>query len=108
MLIPQQTVPAPNNTSSTNFSSRPLPKKGLDIPNIPVWCADRSYAPKEDSWRYIIQHWTEANPGHGLHVALRDRPAACLKGKNKAIFGSKYHQRALIALEFLEQYQGNE
>ncbi|KAG1883365.1 hypothetical protein F4604DRAFT_1920566 [Suillus subluteus] len=108
MLIPQQTVPAPNNTSSTNFGSRPLPEKGLDIPNLPVRCTDGSYAPKKDSWRYIVQHWTEANPGRGLHVALRDWPAAWLKGKNKAIFGSKYHQRALIALEFLEQYQGNE
>ncbi|KAG1831983.1 hypothetical protein DFJ58DRAFT_736438 [Suillus subalutaceus] len=107
-LIPQQTVPAPNNTSSMNFGSRPLPKKGLDISNLPVWCADGSYAPKKDSWRYIVQHWTEADPRCGLHVALQDWPAAWLKGKNKAIFGSKYHQHALIVLEFLEQYQGNE
>ncbi|KAG1855243.1 hypothetical protein F4604DRAFT_1932305 [Suillus subluteus] len=85
-----------DNTSTTNFSSRPLPEKGLDIPNLPVRCADGSYAPRKDSWR------------RGLHVALRDWSAEWLKGKNKAIFGSKYHQRALIALEFLEQYQGNE
>jgi len=75
----------------------------LDIPNLPVRCADGSYAPKKDSWKYIIQHWTEADPGCGLHMALRDWPAEWLRGKNKAIFGSKYHQRALIALEFLEQ-----
>lgn len=110
-LIPQQMIPAPsrtfnpvtNSTSTTNFGSRPLPEKGLDIPNLPVRRADGSYAPKKDSWRYIIQHWTEADPVHGLHVALRDWPAEWLKGKNKAIFGSKYHQHALIALEFLEQ-----
>ncbi|KAG1789049.1 uncharacterized protein HD556DRAFT_1311616 [Suillus plorans] len=90
-LIPQQMIPAPshtfnpvtNGTSTTNVGSCPLPEKGLDIPNLPVRHADGSYAPKKDSW-------------------------GRLKGKNKAIFGSKYHQRALIALEFLEQYQGNE
>jgi hypothetical protein len=110
-LISQQTVPAPshtfnpatNNTGTTNFGSHPLPKKGLDIPNLPVQCADGSYAPKKDSWRYIVQHWTEANPRCGLHVALQDWPAEWLKGKNKTIFGSKYHQHALIMLEFLEQ-----
>ncbi|KAG0703100.1 hypothetical protein DFH29DRAFT_998728 [Suillus ampliporus] len=113
-FIPQQTVPASapsrtlnpitnNSASAANFSSRPLPEKGLDIPNLPVRCADGSYAPKKDSWKYIVQHWTEADPAHGLHVALRDWPAEWLRGKNKAIFGSKYHQRALIALEFLEQ-----
>ncbi|KAG1885796.1 hypothetical protein F4604DRAFT_1573111 [Suillus subluteus] len=117
-FVPQQTVPASapsrtlnpitNSAGTTNFGSRPLPEKGLDIPNLPVRCADGSYAPKKDSWRYIVRHWTEADPRRGLHVALRDWPAKWLKGKNKAIFGSKYHQRALIALEFLEQYQGNE
>ncbi|KAG1781061.1 hypothetical protein EV702DRAFT_1193898 [Suillus placidus] len=117
-FVPQQTVPASgpsrtlnpttNSAGTTNFGSRPLPEKGLDIPNLPVRCADGSYAPKKDSWKYIVQHWTEADPGRGLHVALRDWPAEWLRGKNKAIFGSKYHQRALIALEFLEQYQGNE
>ncbi|KAG2029737.1 hypothetical protein BDR03DRAFT_987558 [Suillus americanus] len=98
MLIPQQTVPAPNNTSSTNFSSRPLPEKGLDIPNLPVRTPGG------------ISSSTGQKPilDVALHVALRDWPAAWLKGKNKAIFGSKYHQRALIALEFLEQFQGNE
>ncbi|KAG2030468.1 hypothetical protein BDR03DRAFT_987079 [Suillus americanus] len=73
--------PVTDNTSTTNFSSRPLPEKGLDIPNLPV--------------------------RRGSHVTLRDWSAEWLKEKNKAIFGSKYHQRALIALEFLEQYQGN-
>ncbi|KAG1840392.1 hypothetical protein F4604DRAFT_1598900 [Suillus subluteus] len=117
-FVPQQTVPASapsrtlnpitNSAGTTNFGSRPLPEKGLDIPNLPVRCADGSYAPKKDSWRYIVRHWTEADPRRGLHVALQDWPAEWLKGKNKAIFGSKYHQRALIALEFLEQYQGNE
>ncbi|KAG1818073.1 uncharacterized protein BJ212DRAFT_1479903 [Suillus subaureus] len=102
-LIPQQTVSAPNNTGSMNFGSHPLPKKGLDIPNLPIQCTDGSYAPKKDSWRYIIQHWTEADPRHGLHVALQDWPAVWLKGKNKAIFSSKYHQHALVTLEFLEQ-----
>lgn len=104
--IPQQTVSAPIltfNPTASSAGSRPLPEKGLDIPNLPVRCADGSYAPKKDSWKYIVRHWTEADPGRGLHVALRDWPAEWLRGKNKAIFGSKYHQRAMIALEFLDQ-----
>jgi hypothetical protein len=37
----------------------------------------------------------------GLHMPLQDRPSERLRGKNKVIFGSKYHQRALVMLEFV-------
>ncbi|KAG2045562.1 hypothetical protein BDR06DRAFT_1015521 [Suillus hirtellus] len=115
-LIPQQTVPAPsrtfnpitNSTGTTNFGSSQLPEKGPEISNLPVRCTDGSYAPKKDSWKYIVEHWTEPDLGRDLHVALQDWPAEWLRGKRKVIFNSKYHQRALIALEFLDQYQLNE
>lgn len=110
-LIPQQTIPAPshtfnlitNSTGTTNLGSSHLPEKGPEISNLPVRCTDGSYAPKKDSWKYIVEHWTEADLGRDLHVALQDWPAEWLRGKRKDIFNSKYHQRALIALEFLEQ-----
>ncbi|KAG1821695.1 uncharacterized protein BJ212DRAFT_1297035 [Suillus subaureus] len=106
---PTHTInPTVNSTSTTNIGSHPLPEKGLDIPNLLVWCTDGSYAPKKDSWKYIVQHWTEADPGCGLHVALGDWLAEWLREKNRAIFSSKYHQCTMIALEFLYQYQANE
>ncbi|KAG1729154.1 hypothetical protein EDB19DRAFT_1832530 [Suillus lakei] len=76
-----KTVPAhtisqiTNNTGTTNLGSHPLPEKGLDIPSLPVCTGQK---PILD----VVSEW--------------------LRGKNKAIFGLKYHQCALITLEFLE------
>ncbi|KAG1750619.1 uncharacterized protein EDB91DRAFT_1108438 [Suillus paluster] len=63
---------------------------------------------RKDSWRQIIQHWTEGDPARGLHLPLRDWPADWMRGKNKALFASKYKQRAVITLECLERFGGNE
>jgi hypothetical protein len=61
-----------NSNAATSHGFHLLPAKGLDILNLPVRCADESYTPKKDSWRPIVQHWTEGDPAHGLHVPLQD------------------------------------
>ncbi|KAG0702302.1 hypothetical protein DFH29DRAFT_805105 [Suillus ampliporus] len=87
---------------------RPLPEKGLLIPDVPVQRTDGSFPPRKDSWKQIIQHWLKGDPACGLHLPLRDWPGEWIRGKNKDLFATKYKQRSVIALEFLERYDGNE
>lgn len=69
-------------TNSGTDGFRPLPEKGLAIPDIPTQRADGSFPPRKDSWRQIIQQWTEGDPARGLHLPLRDWPYDWMKGKN--------------------------
>ncbi|KAG0693862.1 hypothetical protein DFH29DRAFT_815938 [Suillus ampliporus] len=78
---------------------RPLPEKGLLIPDLP---------PQKGLLEQIIQHWLKGDPACGLHLPLRDWPGEWIRGKNKDLFATKYKQRSVIALEFLERYDGNE
>ncbi|KAG1893196.1 uncharacterized protein F5891DRAFT_1196726 [Suillus fuscotomentosus] len=95
-------------TNSGTNGIRQLPEQGLVIPAVPAQRADGSYPPRKESWRQIVRHWLEGDPTRGLHLPLRDWPADWIRGKNKALFASKYKQRAVIALEFLDRYNGNE
>ncbi|KAG0694080.1 hypothetical protein DFH29DRAFT_1006668 [Suillus ampliporus] len=95
-------------TCNGTNSFRPLPEKGLLIPDVPVQRTDGSFPPRKDSWKQIIQHWLKGDPACGLHLPLRDWPGEWIRGKNKDLFATKYKQRSVIALEFLERYDGNE
>lgn len=81
-------------------SSRSLPTAGLFIPDVPVRNPDGSRRPKSESWRDIVKHWTEGDPALGLHTPLRDWPPEWTQGNNR-LFAAKYHQRSVVALEFL-------
>lgn len=104
--IPSSTSPIQTLGQLTNSGAdgiRPLPEQGLVIPAVPAKRADGSFPPRAESWKQIVQHWLEGDPTRGLHHPLRDWPADWIRGKNKALFASKYKQRAVIALEFLDR-----
>jgi hypothetical protein len=80
-----------------------LPTAGLVIPDVPVRGPSGKRRLKSESWRDIIKHWTEGEPALGLHTPLRDWPPSWIQGNNR-VFATKYQQRSLIVLEFLERY----
>ena len=82
-------------------SSHSVPTAGLVIPDVPVRNPNGSRRPKSESWRDIIKHWTEGDPSLGLRTPLRDWPPDWTRGSNR-LFAAKYHQRSLVALEFLD------
>lgn len=77
------------------------PPMGLVIPYIPVKLPDGGRAPKSDSWRDIVRHWTVGEPRLRLFVALKDWPHHYYNGRHGRKFNSLYHQRGVIAKEFL-------
>ncbi|KAG1901248.1 uncharacterized protein F5891DRAFT_1144993 [Suillus fuscotomentosus] len=85
-----------------------LPEKGLVIPDVPTRHPDGTHTPRAASWRQIVKHWTDGDPKHGLLLPLRDWPPEWIRGKNKKFFAMKYHQRSVIALEFLNRFNGHE
>lgn len=92
-----------HNTGPRRVSSlQSLPTPGLVIPDIPTRSPNGSRRPKSESWRDIIKHWTEGDPTVGLHTPLRDWPPDWTRGNNR-VFATKYQQRSLIAVEFIER-----
>lgn len=91
-------MPQPRRSSRL---SHEIPTAGLVIPDIPARNPDGSRRPKSESWRDIIKHWTEGDPALGLHTPLQDWPPEWTRGKNR-LFAAKYHQRSVIAHEFLQ------
>ncbi|KAG1718424.1 uncharacterized protein EDB91DRAFT_1066652 [Suillus paluster] len=64
-------------------------------------------SPKHNSWKEIVEHWLVGDRDRGLTTPLKDWPRHWYQGANRR-FASKYHQRATIALEFINQYESNE
>ncbi|KAG1888119.1 hypothetical protein F4604DRAFT_1674537 [Suillus subluteus] len=82
------------SSPSARITSRQLPTPGLVIPRVPVLCPNGTTNPKTKSWKDIVTHWL-------------DWPREWCQGANRQ-FASKYHQRATITLEFINQYDSNE
>ncbi|KAG1845309.1 hypothetical protein DFJ58DRAFT_730899 [Suillus subalutaceus] len=93
--LPQQQLPA---TLSIRVTSQKLPTAGLVIPRVPVSRPNGTTSPKSRSWKEIVEHWLVGDPDRGLEW---------YQGANRR-FASKYHQRATIALEFINEYDSNE
>ncbi|KAG1906357.1 uncharacterized protein F5891DRAFT_1138182 [Suillus fuscotomentosus] len=115
--IPSSTLPQPSALTritdgatilEVGSRSLVLPEKGLVIPDVPTRHPDGTHTPRAASWRQIVKHWTDGDPKHGLLLPLRDWPPEWIRGKNKKFFAMKYHQRSVIALEFLDQFNGHE
>ncbi|KAG0705254.1 hypothetical protein DFH29DRAFT_997043 [Suillus ampliporus] len=106
--VPSSILPQPSALTQLGTGSHLLPEKGLVIPDIPTRCSDRSHTPRAASWRQIMKHWTDGDPECGLLVPLRDWPPKWICRKNKKFFAMKYHQCSVIALEFLDQFDGHE
>ncbi|KAI6152628.1 hypothetical protein BKA82DRAFT_35867 [Pisolithus tinctorius] len=84
------------------------PSVPLRIPNVPVLHVDGTWMPKSDSWRDIVRHWTEGEPQLGLYIPLKDWPHHHCNGKHGQQFNMKHHQRGVIVMEFLNEFQGDE
>ena len=75
---------------------------GLLIPDLPITLEDGvTQSAKADSWRIIVQHWTEGDPRLGLFLPLKDWPHHYHNGPGRQ-FNMKHYQRRLIATEFLD------
>ncbi|KAG1870629.1 hypothetical protein DFJ58DRAFT_652909 [Suillus subalutaceus] len=102
--LPQQQLPA---TLSIRVTSQKLPTAGLVIPRVPVSRPNGTTSLKSRSWKEIVEHWLVGDPDRGLVTPLKDWPKEWYQGANRR-FASKYHQRATIALEFINEYDSNE
>jgi hypothetical protein len=105
--IPSCILPQPSAltqiTNGATIGSHSLPERGLVIPDVPTRHSDGSHTPRAASWKQIVKHWTDGDPKCGLLLPLRDWPPEWIRGKNKKFFAMKYHQRSVIALEFLDR-----
>ncbi|KAF8442080.1 hypothetical protein L210DRAFT_3644249 [Boletus edulis BED1] len=88
-------------------ASRPIPKPGLVIPDVPVLGADRTRRPRKESWRDIVKHWVSGDPELGLDTPLSQWPPTWTQGNNR-VFAVKYYERSVIALEYLNTYGSDE
>ncbi|KAG1858189.1 hypothetical protein F4604DRAFT_1685051 [Suillus subluteus] len=93
-LSTSNTSRRPRVPATVSISQQKLPTPGLVIPRVPVAHSDGTSSPKNKSWKEIVEHWL-------------DWPREWYQGMNRW-FASKYHQRATIALEFINQYESNE
>ncbi|KAL4069031.1 hypothetical protein J3A83DRAFT_3464725 [Scleroderma citrinum] len=71
------------------------------IPDVPFTHADGTITPRNKAWRDVIQHWEKGVPEKRL-PPLRDWPYEYTHGPNRNL-QSKYNQRRIIALEFLNR-----
>lgn len=85
----------------TPSAQRALPTEGLLIPDVPVRLPDGTRTPRSESWRIIVKHWNHGAPDLGLVMPLKDWPSDYLQGRNKPLFAMKYHQRFIIANEYI-------
>ncbi|KAJ7804873.1 hypothetical protein B0H14DRAFT_3773409 [Mycena olivaceomarginata] len=77
------------------------------IPDIPVTLPDGTRSPRHESWEYVVKHWVDGDPAHGLEKPLRDWPKEWLAGSNKPKFAMKYHDRRVIATEYLTRHNSD-
>ncbi|KAG2133337.1 hypothetical protein DEU56DRAFT_738972 [Suillus clintonianus] len=107
ILASQRPAATKTTPPSKNTTSQSLPTAGLVIPRVPVTRPNGTTSPKSKSWKEIIEHWLVGDPDRGLRTPLKDWPKEWYQGANRR-FASKYHQRATIALEFINEYESNE
>ncbi|KAF8519606.1 hypothetical protein BU17DRAFT_47589 [Hysterangium stoloniferum] len=74
-----------------------LENRKLCIPSI-AW-----KGPLHLRWKQIIRDWECADPPRGHYIPLRDWDPKWLRGENRTTFGVKYHQRKLIAIEYIDR-----
>lgn len=89
-------VTSVQNVTSTNTRVAPSDPSRV-IPQVPRG---------SNGWKVVIQDWENADPSRSLVVPLRDWDESWHSGsrdKSKT-FGVLYHQRSIIAKEFIETY----
>ncbi|KAJ7855319.1 hypothetical protein B0H14DRAFT_3647063, partial [Mycena olivaceomarginata] len=111
LASPGPSHPLPLTTTSNSqpvvlTRGRPLPAMGLIVPDVPITLPSGKKSRRQDSWSIIVKHWEEGDPAHGLTTPLRDWPQDWLRGANKPL-AMKHHQRKIVALEYIDQYNRN-
>jgi len=104
---PNDTAPAmplPPHAGAAQSTAGPVPPMGLVIPNIPVTHPNGTKTPKSEAWRDVVRHWTVGEPRLNLFVPLKDWPHHYYNGRYGWQHNTKYYQRSIIALEFLNEY----
>ncbi|KAL4069530.1 hypothetical protein J3A83DRAFT_4189293 [Scleroderma citrinum] len=100
-------APFPSSIGSHRPVQSSVPPKGLVIPRVPVIRKDDTRTPRSESWEDIVRHWREGEGRLGLTVPLKDWPHSWYNGPHGRKFNSKYYQRKLIAMEYLDVFQEN-
>ncbi|KAF8527497.1 hypothetical protein BU17DRAFT_81680 [Hysterangium stoloniferum] len=59
-------------------------------------------------WKQIIRDWECADPPRGHYIPLKDWDPEWLRGENRTMFGVKYRQRKLVAIEYIDRCQRDE
>ncbi|GBE89856.1 hypothetical protein SCP_1701820 [Sparassis crispa] len=75
-----------------------MPPHDVCVLNVPIPRAGQHV--KSESWCDIVELWETGIPNRGTLV-LRNWPKDWLMGENKSRFAAKYHQRRVIAEEYL-------
>lgn len=78
------------------------PPSALYIPNVPLMRSDGKKGRRADGWRDIIELWDVGIPGSVLPLKDWD-PDWFHEAAFRASFGAKYHDRKIVALEFIER-----
>ncbi|KAF8506350.1 hypothetical protein BU17DRAFT_71311 [Hysterangium stoloniferum] len=104
---PSQTTPREMDEIDTDMNAGPavltLPENHkLCIPSI-AW-----KGPLNLHWKQIIHDWECADPPCGHYIPLKDWDPEWLRGENRIMFGVKYHQRKLVAIEYIDRCQRDE
>jgi len=97
-------MPLPPHAGATQSTAGPVLPMGLVIPNIPVTHPNGTKTPKLEAWRDVVRHWTVGEPRLNLFVPLKDWPHHYYNGRYGRQHNTKYYQRSVIALEFLNEY----
>ncbi|KAF8519784.1 hypothetical protein BU17DRAFT_47457 [Hysterangium stoloniferum] len=89
--------------SSTRAPSDP--QITLRIPKIIK--PKKGHADVPPAWKQAVDHWVRGDPSQNL-PALKDWKPEWTKGKYKKMYAEAYHQRKVVALEFLERFNCDE
>ncbi|KAF8520407.1 hypothetical protein BU17DRAFT_65425 [Hysterangium stoloniferum] len=81
------------------------PKITLRIPKIIKHQKNNLDVPP--GWKQAVDHWVKGDPSQNS-PALKDWNPEWMKGKYKKMYTEAYYRCKVVALEFLERFNGNE
>ena len=98
---PEQHIAQNRHTMAPDTPTAPDTPINLRIPKIIK--AKKGNLDIPPPWKQAVDHWLKGDPSQNL-PALKDWKPEWTKGKYREMFGEAYHQRKVVALEFLERY----
>ena len=102
----RRTVPHLPSTAAAMPISLPtpvIPPPTSDLPPVARHCIPAlKQQGNEPKWKGVVRDWQLADPTRGLDTPLGQWPKEWYSDKSRMVHASKYNQRRLIALEYLE------